>query len=262
MLDHSQALVALIAHVNASDKPVSLSWDEVQQWQDGVLAQFLAIGFLSTDVKAQSLVCMGCQQQCFMPVYQTDDGRRAFIVCDDPDMQTQMGRVKVPLERLQQWHASARQFAGVVAGLLGFDTKQEFQKTAASYRLGMLNSEGGRRWVSISVQPLGVEINRRSVPLTDLLYYSEDVLVLDQPRIDELLNSITSDSRKPYTPIVSKRETRKLTTQAMYQDWHDEYLSLQRKHPHKSNTWYSLQISKLPIAQGKDSETIRKNMKK
>ncbi|MCU7841661.1 MAG: hypothetical protein KZQ94_20080 [Candidatus Thiodiazotropha sp. (ex Troendleina suluensis)] len=262
MLDLNQALTALMAHVDASDAPVSLGLDELQKWRQGVLEAFLGLGLLVKDVKAKSLVCSGCEQQCFIPVYLTDDEQRAFIVCDDPDRQSQMGRVTIPLARLQQWQASTRQFAEVVAGLLGFDTKPDFHKASASYRLGMLKSKGGRRWVSITVQPLAVEINRQTVPLADLLYFSGESLELDQPRIDELINAIPSDAGKAYTPDTSKREARKLATQAMYQNWNDEYLSLQLKHPGKSDTWYSLQIAKLHIAQGKDSETIRKNMKK
>lgn len=262
MLDLNQALAALIAHVDVSDTPESLGWDELRQWQEGVLEAFLDLGLLVKDVKAKSLVCTGCEQQCFMPVYLAEDEQRAFIVCDDPDKQSQMGRVAITLDCLQQWQVSARQFAGVVAALLRFDDKPDFHKASASYRLGMLKRQGGRRWVSITVQPLAVEINRQVVPLADLLYFSGETLAIDKPRIDELLDSPPDNTGKAYTPDVSKREARKLTTQAMYKNWNDEYLALQRSHPGKSDTWYSLQIAKLPIAQGKSSETIRKKMKK
>ncbi|RLA51510.1 MAG: hypothetical protein DRR42_10150 [Gammaproteobacteria bacterium] len=261
MKDNSQTLTNLIGHVDASDKPVTLTWDEVQQWQDGVLARFQVAGLLAKDVNTQSLTCTGCEKHCFMPIYQTDDGQRAFIVCDDPDKQDQMGRIEVPLERLQQWQASARQFARVIAGLLGFESRPVYQKTSVSYALGMLKSERGRRWVSLTVQPLALEINRHAVILGELLYFDAEKLVIDCPRIDELLGLAPSDTGKTYTPDVSKREERKLATQAMYQDWHDEYLALKQKHSNKPNTWYSMQISKMDIAQGKDSETIRKNMK-
>jgi hypothetical protein len=83
---------ALIEHINASDAPVSQGWDEVQHWQDGILEYLLIAGLLSKDVKSQSLACTGGEQNCFMPDYQTDDGQRAFIVCDAPDKQEQMGR--------------------------------------------------------------------------------------------------------------------------------------------------------------------------
>ena len=260
-MDSPQALDALIEHVSASGKPVSLGWDEVQQWQGGVLERLLEVGLLATGVKTQSLVCEGCEQRCFMPVYQTDDGQRAFIVCDDPDKQEQMGRIQVPLERLEQWQGSARQFAGVVTGLLGFEAKPVYRKASVSYALGMLKSNSGRRWVSLMAQPLALNINNHLVPLNELLYFDGEALMVDKPRIDELLDSVPKDTGKTYTPDVSQREARKLATQAMYQDWHDAYLVLKQKHPDKPDTWYSKQISKLGIAQGKDSETIRKKMK-
>ena len=261
MLDHNQALAALIDHVSASALQVSISWDEVQRWQDGVLEQVLVDGLLSRDVNAQSLECVGCEHRCFMPVYQSEDRQRAFIVCDHTDMQTHMGRVNVAIERLQQWQASSKQFAVVIARLLGIDAKPTYQKSSASYRLGMLKSSGGRRWVSMATIPLTLDINQNSVPLVELIYFSEGALAIDRARIDALLNSPAGDTGKSYTPDISRREARKNATQARYQDWNDEYLSLKQKHPGKPDTWYSVRIAKLPIAQGKGSETIRKNMK-
>ena len=256
------ALHAVFEHVNAAEKPASLAWDEVQQWQAGVLADLLALGLLTKVANTQSLICKGCEQQCFMPVALTDDGERAFIVCDDPDQQEYMGRINVQLQRLQQWQASSRQCAGCVADLSGFGAKPELLKTAAKYRLGMLPSKKGRRWVSLAVQPLALEINGYAVPLADLLHFDAETLLIDQARIDDLLNTSPADSGNAYSANVSKREASKLATQAMYQDWRDEYIRLKKNHPTKPDTWISLQIAKLPIAQRKDSETIRHNMKK
>jgi len=261
-MNNNQALTALIDLVSASDKPVNLDWDETQQWHDGVLAGFVVNGLLSKDVLAQSLECNGCEQFCFMTVYQTDDVQRAFIVCDDPDRQSQMGRINVPLERLQQWRASARQVATVISGLLDLESKPVYQKDAASYKLGMLKGKHGRRWVNLKIQPLALEINRHIISLSDLIYFVGNELSIDKTRIDELLNSAPNDTSKAYTPDVSKRETSKLATQAMYQDWNDAYLALVKKHPNKKDSWYSLHIAKLPISKGRDSETIRHNMKK
>ena len=60
----------------------------------------------------------------------------------------------------------------------------------------------------------------------------------------------------------ARREARKLDTQAKYESWQKEYRKLKRKNPEKSDTWCSLQIKKLEIAQSCKSETIRKHMKK
>ncbi len=259
-------LKEILDHLPVTDHVAVIGWDIVQQWPVDTIARLKQAGILKTAPSAQSITCNACEKHCFMDVFTLTShdvaSIRAFIVCDDAEMQSQIGRVRIPLERLQQWQASHRQLAGVVAGLLGIESKPIYQKESANYKLGMLKSSRGRRWVCLTAQSLVLEINRHAISLNDLLYFDGDELVIDELRIDELLNSVPSDTDKTYAPNVSKREARKLATQAMYQDWHDEYLKLKRKHPRKTDRWYSMQIAKLSLAQGKDSETIRKNMKK
>jgi hypothetical protein len=102
-LNYFQALASLIAHSNASNGPVNIGWDEVAQWQDGILNRFIDLGVLVKDVNTKSITCLGCEHNCIMEVLLTEDAKRAFIVCEDPDMQGHMGRISVPLVRLQQW---------------------------------------------------------------------------------------------------------------------------------------------------------------
>lgn len=259
-LPPSQVLTALITHINASDKPIYIGWGEVAQWQIDAAALFLGVKLLSKSNDAHSLECQGCEHRCFMPVERTDDKQRAFIVCDHPDMQSQMGRIDVPLQRLSQWKTSPKHFAKVIAGLLDFEGIANDKKETGVYKLGMLNSDTGRRWVSLALSPLSIVINQHATPVGDLLYIDNNELAIDHVRINELLNNLTRNT-KNYTPNTDKQENRKLSTQAMYQDWKDAYIYSVKKHPKKSDTWHSQQIAKLPIAQGKSSETIRKNMK-
>lgn len=262
-MDNSQDLLSLIEHISVSGKAISLSWDETQHWHDGVLECFVAAGLLTKDVNTQSLQCTGCEHHCFMPIYLANENQRAFIVCDQPDMQDQMGRISVPLERLQQWQTSPKHFAAAVAQLLELDANPVYQQSSASYKLGMLQGRHGRRWVLLNTKPLAIEINRHLIPLADALYFSGGgELSVDDLRIKELLNSASRDPEKAYTPNVDKREARKLATKAMYQNWHDEYLKLVKEAPNKPDTFYAMKISKLSIAQGRDSGTIRKKMKK
>lgn len=259
-LPPSQVLTALIAHINASGKPVHIGWDEVAQWQDEALALFMGVGLLSDSNKAQSLECTDCEHRCFMPVELADDKQRAFIVCDHPDMQSHTGRIAVPLQRLNQWKTSPKHFAKVIAHLLGLEGVPQALKDISSYKLGMLKSDMGRRWVSLTVNPLSLVINQHFTPVGDLLYIDNNELTIDHEQINELLNNPTRNTNN-YTPNTDKQESRKLNTQAMYQDWKDAYIYSVKKHPKKSDTWHSQQIAKMPIAQGKSSETIRKNMK-
>jgi len=69
----------------------------------------------------------------------------------------------------------------------------------------------------------------------------------------------TADNR--YTPTTARREARKLDTQAMYESWRKEYRALKKSRPKMSDVWYSRQIAKLEIAEGRDADTIRKHMK-
>lgn len=258
-------LLDLLEHIGSTNEPVLVNWDSVQQWPSGALECFVQAGILVSASSAKSLECNACEHHCFMDVLmqvgEGDSVNRAFIVCDVPEMQSQIGRVQIPLERLQQWNTSFKQLAGVVAELLGFNGRIEYKPEQASIRLGMLKSKGGRRWVSLFHHPLELEINGFKSPVNELLFVDSDELAIDNSRIDEVVNSKPLSVGKTYTPSTDKREARKLATQAMYQDWQDEYASLQVKHPTKSKTWYSLQIAKMSIAQGSDSETIRKHLK-
>ena len=261
-MNRMQALAALIDRVGANEKPTIFGWDEVAQWEGGVLEHFVALGLLAKGVKAQSLECMGCEHNCFMDVLLAGDGERAFIVCDHSELQSQMGRINVPVERLQQWHSSARQFAAVISRLLKLDATPAHQKGPASYKLGMLKGEKGRRWVIMSMWPLVLKVNGHVLPVGDLLHFDGGELAIDTLRIEFVMGLPTVNTEKTYTPDTTKREARRLATKAMYQDWNDEYLALVKKHPKKTDIWFSIQISKLDTALGKSSETIRKNMKK
>lgn len=55
----------------------------------------------------ETIECHGCENRCLgMDVHiRTSENKptRAFVVCEDPEMQEQMGIIQIPLERLLQW---------------------------------------------------------------------------------------------------------------------------------------------------------------
>jgi hypothetical protein len=263
-MTYNDILVDLLAHLlPAESKPIVIGWDSVQQWPEGALNAFLQLGILIPASAAQSIECHACDNHCYMDVINlTHDVAltRAFIVCDDADMQSQMGRVKIPLLRLQQWQASVKQLSQVIADLLGLKDKITFTANQAVIKLGMLKAEKGRRWVTLNSADLSLEINQRRRPVNELLYFDDQQLVIDRYSINFLLNSEPLTIGKKYTPSTTKREASKLETQAMYQDWQDAYIRLSREYPNKANTWYAAKIFKMDIAKGRDAETIRKNM--
>lgn len=262
----NDVLVELIEYLHAENKPVLISWHKVQDWPEGVLDRFLELGLLVPTATAQSIECQACENHCFMDVITVVPAdptlTRAFIVCDDADMQSQMGRVKIPLFQLQQWQGSLKQLSLVIAGLLGLKDKISFEANQSVIKLGMLRGKKGRSWVTLNSLDFSLEINQHTRPIEELLYFDGQQLVIDRGTIDQLLNKQSLNIGKKYTPSKTKREASKLETQAMYQDWKDEYLKLNSQYPNKTDRWYAGKIFKMEIAKGRDAETIRKNMVK
>ncbi len=60
---------------------------------------------------------------------------------------------------------------------------------------------------------------------------------------------------------LTQRVLRKQETAARHERWHAAYVQLKRNHPGKSDSWIATKIARMPIADDRGSETIRKNMK-
>lgn len=265
VMSYNAVLGTLIDELNAGMPVANIGWRNVQTWPDGALDMFTRAGVLSNASEAQSLECQGCEHHCFKDVvFQIDESKsskRVYIVCEEPEMQEQMGRIQIPLEHLKQWKISVNLIARVIAGLLGFDKKIEHKSGKESIQLGMLNSKNGRCRVTLNTDPLELEINGYAMPLEEVLYFENDELLIDRPQIDDYLNRASRKDGKQYSPSTDKQEARKLETDSRHQSWKDEYQKLRKIHPSKSDVWISIKINNMPIAQGAASETIRKNMK-
>jgi len=260
-LDENQILSDILTRLSTIGDSLRIGFDEIQQWPSGLLNTLEQAGLLIRDVQAQSLQCDGCEYGCIMPVTFTEDAMRAFIVCDHPEQQDYMGRVAVSLSRLNQWQLSTKRVATVVAQLVRMEAKPIYQAKTDSYALGMLKSTKGRRPAVLTLNPLSVVINHRSMLVSELLYVEDAQLLIDVLRINDALKASPSNNDKPYTPNIDKRQVRKLATQAMYVDWQDQYKKLKRENSKKSDVWISVQISKMDIAKGREPEAIRRKMK-
>ncbi|OBU32969.1 hypothetical protein [Photobacterium kishitanii] len=67
--------------------------------------------------------------------------------------------------------------------------------------------------------------------------------------------------QKAYTKNNDKQTYNKAKTQAKYLRWQKHAIKLKKKHPNKTKSWIAAEIAKLPIAEGKSTDTIRKNIK-
>ena len=262
-MDLSRALGEVLASVEAGMGRAVFSYDTVAAWDAVVLETFIAHDLLQPTAVAQSVECRGCEERCFSDVVVQPSkagALRAYVVCEVPAKRAEMGRVAVQPERLSQWLLSAELLARFIADQLGLANVFSAGEDPQRIRLGMLQGVNGRCWVSLIAAPLTLEVNQQIVPVSELLFIENGVITLDEARIRSLVNGLANPAGKPYTPNTDQRESRKLTTQAMYQEWQDAYDSLRHEHPGKSKKWYSLKLARMPVARGRDAETIRKHL--
>jgi len=263
-ISYNTVLVELLARIARTDKHVLISWHKVQQWPDNLLKR-LAAGLLAKASQAESIQCPECPNACFMNVriYTSPESPtpRAFVICNDIDMQEEMGRINIDLDSLQQWKTSAKQLAKVVAGLLDLDITPNKTKSQDNIPLGMLASKNGRHWVSLNIKSMLLELNQQTVQLNELLYFEGESLVIDRSRINEMLVAAPLRQGKEYIPSTSIREARKLKTEAKHQNWRDEYARMKRQQPDMSARGISKKIATMNIAQGAEASTIYRKMK-
>jgi hypothetical protein len=157
-------------------------------WPDGSLEALLEAGLVQPASDANSLTCPGCENQCFMDVHMLPGrkGRpdRAFIVCDDPEMQPQMGRIAIPLEYLKQWQATPLLLARVIARLLDIESEAEDSHGQTGIRVGMVAGNQGRQMLVLNKSPLTLETDSQQFALEEILFFDDGVLLIDRKRIE------------------------------------------------------------------------------
>ncbi len=255
------------AVTEAAGAPCIVEWRIIQKWPESSLEALKSSGLLHATNQAETMECWKCEEHCLLDVFpltRKDKALRYFMVCDDPEMQGIVGVIKVPVERLQQWRVTTLQLAKLVAKLLGFKNKIEHQQNKSHIRIGMVESDHGRKWLSLNLSPLELEINDHTPPLIDVLYFDDSVLQIDRAHIQYCADNAPKDHKKPYSLSTTKQEARRLNTQARDEDIQQAYLEIRKKHPRSSfhtNQWVAKQISQLTIAQAATIPRIIRIMK-
>ena len=114
------ALVELVERVGARHgAAVLISEEEVRQWPADAVSAIKSHGLLTRTRPATTVVCPGCEEDCVMPVQTMPAGPRGsapFIVCDK---RSDINRVALTSERVNQWKCDAAAIARFVARRLG-----------------------------------------------------------------------------------------------------------------------------------------------
>jgi hypothetical protein len=257
------ALIELLARVSAAQgAAVLVSDEELSQWPSVVVAAMKSQRLLAKARPAASVICPGCERECVMPVHMVPAGSRgpaSFIVCDK---RSDINRVVVSTEQLTQWRCDAEAVCGFLAASLGLRRSEQRSANADVWNIGI--ASGDKRRQALCLQADGVlslVAGNNAMPLAELVGYRDGEYSVDVATIRRLVDSATTPDPR-YTPSNAKREARKLDTQAMYEDWRKAYRDLKRQRRNMPDVWYSRQIVKMDIANGRTADTIRKHMKK
>ncbi|NMM29172.1 MAG: hypothetical protein HHJ12_18325 [Glaciimonas sp.] len=242
-------------------------WDEVKKWPSGSLDILVTSGLLKPAQPMTNIECDGCEENCFMPVTvypaQEDKPGRAFITCDKRD---DIGRVRVDFRRMEQWQTTGGMLAEFLTRLLGFAQLQQEDSTRKRWVLGMLTSKKYSEQATLVIDSgISLQVAGHGIPLMEILKFDNGAFSANK---DELLRLASKPKAQPVAqgsaPDTLRREVGKLKTQKQYANWQQAYKELKQKpqNKSKSDVWFSQQIAKLEIANGCDSETIRKHMTK
>jgi len=251
----------------AAGKPYLVGWQTTQRWPDGAVDTLKSSGLLRSTHQAESMECWKCDKHCCLdviPIIRNDKPAQFFMVCEDSEMQGRVGKIEVTVDQLQQWKLTAIQLAKLVAKLFGIGNKAEQQEDKNHIRIGMVDGDHGRKWLSLNLPSLELDINGHITPLIDALYFDNGGLQIDRAHFQYCASNVSKDHKKPYSSSTTKQEARKLNTQARDEDIQQAYMELRKQHTRSSfhtDQWIAKQISKLAIAQGATIPRITRIMK-
>jgi hypothetical protein len=257
------ALIELLARVGAAHgESVFVSDAELRLWPVAAVAALKSQKLLVKARPAVSVVCPGCERECVMPVRtltRANGATASFVVCDKRD---DINRVGISNDLLTQWRCNAEAVCGFVAKSVGIRRSEQRSTSNGLWNIGM--ARGAKRSQMLCLRAdgeLALVAGNNAVPLAELFGFRDGKYSVDAATIRELVDAATTADPR-YTPSNARRETRKLDTQEMYEGWRKAYRALKKQHRDMSDVWYARQIAKMEIAKGKNSETIRKHMKK
>ena len=255
------ALIELVERVGARHgAAVVLSEEELQQWPADAVSAMQSHRLLARARPATTVVCPGCEWDCVMPVQTmpavSGDPTR-FIVCDK---RSDINRVAIASERVDQWKCDAKAIARFVAGYLGLHRGGQRSDSSGMLHLGLAAGDTRRQMLGLRTHgDVALVAADTAVPLADMVDFEHGDYTLDTDAIRQLVDSgTTADPR--YTPSTVRREASKLDTQTRHERWRTAHRELRRRRPNKSKTWYAQQIAKQEIAEGRSAATIRKHL--
>ena len=145
-------------------------------------------------------------------------------------------------------------------GHLGLCRSRHARDASGTWPLGLAAGDTRHQMLSLRTHAdVALVVADTAVPLADLLDFDDGAYTLDTAAIRHLVDAATT-ADPSYTPSTTRRQARRLDTQARYTRWQQAYRVLKMQRPHMSDVWYARQIARQAVAEGCQADTIRKHM--
>lgn len=254
-------LQELIIHLESGDK-VNIGWEQVRYWPEGAIEIFLEAKWIEPSTSTNTLVCPGCEENCFMPVQVRKSPKKetqAFVACDIRD---DMGRVPIPLDHLNQWQITPYQVARWIHKTLGLKGQPKQDAKAGTIRIGTMQGkkESGEIFLT-TIPPVSFHTCGKPIPFGDIAFMKDQQPALDVSALKRLVDRSAGEEKQEYEPSVVRREARKLKTRERHKGWQKACRELGQEHPKWSGERIALEISNMKIGTGVEPATILRIMK-
>jgi len=200
-------LIELLERIGArGGAAVFVSDRELREWPGAAVAAMKAHSLITKTRPATSIVCSGCEQECVMPVHVTNVracNPDAFIVCDK---RSDINRVPVPVDRLEQWQTTGESVAALLAGLLGLHRSHGSSGDAIRWEVGVLK---GVKLVLVADGKLTLSLAGHSIPVTDVLSFAGKIFKVDRRTLNRLVDHPVAGAGDPESAVQRRERLRK-----------------------------------------------------
>jgi hypothetical protein len=184
------AIAELLARVGAGHgAAVFIDAQELRDWPIAAVAAMKAEKLLVKASPAQSVVCPGCERECVMPVRAMPSGprdRAAFVICDK---RSDINRVNVPLDRLEQWQTSGESIADLIARLLALRRPSGRAPDSGRWEVGVLRgTKHTSHLVLLADGELRLSLAGYSIALADVLDAKDKHIVIDKRMLNRCVD--------------------------------------------------------------------------
>lgn len=180
----------LLARLGATHgAPILINEAELNQWPSTAVAAMKSQHLLVKARPAASAICPGCERECVMPVHTPPaaaGGPAPFIVCDK---RSDINRVAVPIEVLEQWQTSGELIADLLSELLSLRRPDSIGADAARWQVGLLEGTRNRsHLVLLGDGELTLSLAGHSIRLADVVAFERGRIVVDKRMLFRSVN--------------------------------------------------------------------------